>query len=45
MDKIEILIKDNGIGITKQTIYDIIYKDKINSTRGTNNEKGTGIGW
>jgi|GEM_PF-2037373 len=43
-NKIEILIKDTGIGMTKQTIYDIIYKDEINSTRGTNNEKGTGIG-
>ncbi|SFG91480.1 sensor histidine kinase [Pedobacter insulae] len=38
-----IMIKDNGIGIS-QPIFEKLFKDENISTRGTLNEKGTGLG-
>lgn len=38
-----ICIKDNGIGIPEEII-DKIFKDENITTRGTSNEKGTGLG-
>lgn len=43
-NKIQVLIEDTGVGMTKQTINKIIYKNEISSTIGTNKEKGTGLG-
>ena len=41
---VEIIIKDNGIGISKDDLADIV-NDKIHfSKKGTNQEKGTGFG-
>lgn len=39
-----ILVEDTGVGMTKEMIDKIIYKNEICTTIGTNNEKGTGIG-
>ncbi|MDP4208181.1 MAG: HAMP domain-containing sensor histidine kinase [Bacteroidota bacterium] len=41
---IEIAVKDNGIGIPFEAQRKIFKRDEINSTPGTNNEKGTGLG-
>ncbi|HEY6976786.1 MAG TPA: tetratricopeptide repeat-containing sensor histidine kinase [Chitinophagaceae bacterium] len=38
-----VTVKDNGTGIPKDVL-DKIYKREFISTRGTNNEKGTGLG-
>ncbi|MBB2144186.1 PAS domain-containing sensor histidine kinase [Pedobacter sp. LMG 31464] len=38
-----VCIKDNGIGISKN-ILDKLFKDENVTTRGTSNEKGTGLG-
>ncbi|MGB0430155.1 MAG: sensor histidine kinase, partial [Bacteroidia bacterium] len=35
---------DNGIGMSKETVSQIFELDKVVSTNGTNNEKGTGLG-
>lgn len=43
-NKIQVLIEDTGVGMTKQTVNQIIYKNEISSTIGTNKEKGTGLG-
>jgi signal transduction histidine kinase/ligand-binding sensor domain-containing protein len=40
----EISVSDNGIGMTKDTIAKIFRIDTTLSTRGTENEKGTGLG-
>lgn len=37
-------IKDTGIGISKKNQENLFQLDKINSRKGTNNEKGTGFG-
>lgn len=39
-----IAIKDNGTGIKSDLINDIYFSEKIISTSGTENEKGTGFG-
>lgn len=39
----ELIIKDNGIGMSEVTISDILNNNN-NSRKGTDNEKGTGIG-
>ncbi len=39
-----IIIKDSGIGISKDIIDTIFNKNTFESTYGTNNEKGTGLG-
>lgn len=43
-DKIQVLIEDNGMGMTKKAINRIMLKGEISTTSGTNNEKGTGLG-
>ncbi len=41
----ELIIKDNGIGISKETLTKLSnIESLVESTYGTNNEKGTGIG-
>lgn len=37
-------VQDTGVGIKKERINDLFRIDKNNSTLGTNNEKGTGLG-
>lgn len=39
----ELIIKDNGIGMSPETIQDILHNNNF-SRKGTDNEKGTGIG-
>lgn len=43
-NSILVLIEDTGIGMTKETIDEIINNSNINSRIGTSKEKGTGIG-
>lgn len=43
-NKTEIHVSDNGIGIKKQDMNKLFDSDKNFSTRGTDNEKGTGLG-
>lgn len=40
----EIYVKDNGMGMTEETIGKIFQKDSNHTTYGTNAEKGTGLG-
>ena len=40
----EIYVKDNGMGMTEETIGKIFQKDSTHTTYGTNDEKGTGLG-
>ncbi len=45
MDNIfQVVISDNGIGMSRDTLLDIFSIDKQISTPGTNDEKGTGLG-
>jgi signal transduction histidine kinase len=39
-----ISVKDRGVGMSKKLINRLFEKDYHNSTRGTSNEKGTGLG-
>ena len=41
---VEIRVTDNGIGMTKETMAKLFRIDANLSTRGTDNEKGTGLG-
>ena len=41
---VEIIIKDNGIGISYKAQAGLFKKNTFHSTSGTNNEKGTGLG-
>ncbi|MBN2348154.1 MAG: HAMP domain-containing histidine kinase [Bacteroidales bacterium] len=41
---VEIAVKDNGIGISSQDQKELFNIQKLRSTAGTNNEKGTGLG-
>ncbi|BBE20168.1 two-component system sensor histidine kinase [Aquipluma nitroreducens] len=41
---IEIAVSDNGIGIKKEHIENLFHIDESQSTPGTQNEKGTGLG-
>ena len=41
---LEISVKDSGVGIPKEKIDDLFRIDKDTSTKGTENEKGTGLG-
>ncbi|MCX2678462.1 tetratricopeptide repeat-containing sensor histidine kinase [Galbibacter sp. EGI 63066] len=44
-DSFQVEIKDSGIGMNQKDIDNILYKKThFNSTYGTNNEKGTGLG-
>lgn len=42
--RIRISIKDRGIGISKETIENLLHSTEMYTTFGTNNEKGTGLG-
>ncbi len=42
--EVTILIKDNGVGMDKQTIDNLFQVDKMVSTPGTNMEPGSGLG-
>ena len=41
---IEISVKDDGIGMSKETIESLFDNEKINSRIGTTNEQGSGLG-
>ena len=41
---VEVTVKDNGIGMSKEDLINIFRKDKYLSTEGTSNEKGSGLG-
>jgi signal transduction histidine kinase len=41
---IEIFVKDSGVGMSEEVISGLFKSNKHNSTRGTENEKGTGLG-
>lgn len=41
---IEIFVKDTGVGMSEDVISGLFKSNKYNSTRGTENEKGTGLG-
>ncbi len=43
-DNLNIKIADTGVGIPKENIEKIFHFDESVSTKGTNNEKGTGLG-
>jgi signal transduction histidine kinase len=43
-DKVEITVSDNGIGINEEEIQDFFRIDVRHNSRGTANEKGTGLG-
>ncbi len=43
-DNVEISVSDSGIGMTEETIANLFRLDANLSTRGTENEKGTGLG-
>lgn len=42
-ENLDIIIEDNGIGISKEKL-DLLFKDNFYSSKGTNNESGTGLG-
>ncbi len=42
--KIEIIIKDTGVGMDVETLNDLFRIDKTNSKKGTDGEEGTGLG-
>jgi len=41
---IEIFVKDNGVGMSSDFAANLFKSNRHNSTRGTENEKGTGLG-
>lgn len=43
-DIVEVSIEDNGVGIPKEKIQSLFNIAESNSTKGTENEKGTGLG-
>ena len=43
-DTVMVSIKDNGVGMSPETIGKIFKVDKKHTTKGTSNEKGTGLG-
>jgi signal transduction histidine kinase len=43
-NKFEIKVMDNGIGMTEEELSYLFKKEKVSSKRGTNNEKGIGLG-
>jgi len=44
IDEVEITVKDYGIGMSKSFQENLFSKEKTTSTRGTNEESGTGFG-
>lgn len=43
-NQVQLVIEDNGVGMNEETINNLFRIDETNSTLGTNNEKGTGLG-
>jgi signal transduction histidine kinase len=43
-NQIQVCIRDNGIGMSPETLNNLFSLDKNSSTRGTSGEKGTGLG-
>jgi len=43
-DELEVAIHDNGIGMQKETIDKLFHIEEVNSTMGTQNEEGNGLG-
>ena len=43
-DKIQVSVKDNGVGMAQEEVKNIFRLDATHSTPGTANEKGTGLG-
>lgn len=43
-DNIKLLITDTGVGMSSEVIDNLFKINKNSSTKGTNNEKGTGLG-
>lgn len=43
-DWVEVIVVDNGIGIPEQILNKLFKDDKVVSTKGTDNEKGSGLG-
>lgn len=41
---VEISVQDNGIGMSKKAQKELFGSDELNSTKGTDNETGTGLG-
>ena len=41
---VKVSIKDNGVGITKEKVSSLFQTSRFNSTKGTNQEAGTGLG-
>ncbi|GAB6057593.1 sensor histidine kinase [Desulfonatronum parangueonense] len=41
---VQISVKDDGIGIDRQTLTNLLKLDKMRSRKGTSGEKGTGLG-
>ena len=41
---VEITVEDNGIGMKHKALKELFNKDEVHTTRGTNNEYGTGLG-
>jgi signal transduction histidine kinase len=42
--RVEISVSDNGVGMTPEVLENLFRLDKTSTTRGTANEKGTGLG-
>ncbi|HEX2393904.1 MAG TPA: HAMP domain-containing sensor histidine kinase, partial [Bacteroidales bacterium] len=40
----EITVSDNGVGMSKEKIKSLLAIERLNTTRGTDDEKGTGLG-
>lgn len=38
------VVKDSGVGIDEQSLNELFLLENVKSTKGTNNEKGTGLG-
>ncbi|MCO6472388.1 MAG: PAS domain S-box protein [Melioribacteraceae bacterium] len=43
-DRVNIIVEDTGIGITKENMQKLFKLDTHHTTAGTNNEQGTGLG-
>ena len=44
-EMVEFAIKDNGVGMSDDLIYQLMHKNEISATFGTNREKGSGLGF
>jgi len=41
---IEVVVADNGVGMSQETVDNLFVENQLHSTYGTNNEKGSGLG-